>query len=119
MNELFFYGGVVLTIFFLVLSVVIFIKFKIIEVLKYYFMRVNKKKFDKSYISEFTRNIKAKTMGLRDSTEILGTANTDSKDGEEENTDILDIAKNYATALLDAESTVFLPEIEENEELIS
>lgn len=88
MNEAFFYTGIVFTIFFLVLSIIIFIRQNIIEAIKYYFKIQNKKNSVKLTKKENDKvNVNKNETMLIDSNE----------------TEVLNIAKNYATTILEAE----------------
>ena len=103
MNQILFYGGLVLAIIFFLLTVFLFFFQRIPIVIKYFNNIKSKKVFKNS-----RGNYKVMpNKSIQKSIEVGG------KDEIEQKTELLDIAQNYATALLDADSTVLLPEIDE------
>lgn len=104
MNEIFFYAGLVLAGSFFILSVVLFFSQRIPAVIRYFF-RMSKKKIKYSAVNENRVIYKSSgKTGQEDVTQLLV---------EPEKTELLEVAQNYATALLDADSTTLLPEIDE------
>jgi len=96
MYEMIFYIGIVLAFSFFVLAVFLFFKYKIPIVIQY-FLRMSTKKLPK---------IAGKSDKAIDKREKVVN----------EQTELLDVAQNYATALLDADNTEILPYIDENGE---
>lgn len=96
MSEIMFYCGIVFSIFFMIATIVYFIKANILEAFKYYFkiQKSNKMKNNNNVLS-FKKNIVNKDI---------------SKENEDE-TSIINIAENYATTLLDAEDSTQLLDI--------
>ena len=102
MYETMLYLGLILGGVFLLLTIYLFIHNKIIRVIRYFLKKENKK------------------VGT---TRVTKEARKASKTNEEKEnqpkndnvaTEILEIAQNYATALLDVESTTILPELDAN-----
>lgn len=97
MSEVFFYGGIVLAIVFFILTVFFFFRFKIPRVIRYFLRRENKKiSSQKGGGSHVSSPIKRRRPVMEQSN----------------STEVLDIAQNYATALLDADRTELLPELD-------
>lgn len=98
MNQILFYVGIVFAIFSFTLTIVIFLRENIIEATKYYFKIQNKK--NNKFKNKKENNKKGKITIEVDNTEMLSDQ-TILLEGED--TEILRIAKNYATTLLSAE----------------
>ena len=96
MYEMIFYIGIVLAISFFMLAVFLYFKNNIPIVIQY-FLRMSNKKLPKSTVKA-DKYIDKKEKVVNEQTELL------------------DVAQNYATALLDADNTEILPYIDENGE---
>ena len=94
MYEMIFYIGIVLAISFLVFTTFLFFKYKIPIVIQY-FLRMSTKKLPKSTMKLDKAIVKREKV-------------------VNEQTELLDVVQNYATALLDADNTEILPYIDEN-----
>ena len=107
MNQILFYGGLALAIICFILTVFLFFFQKIPSVVKY-FRNVNSKKVfknSKSYKAQKHKTIKVKETKKSDAYKA---------NEYEQRTEILDVVQNYATALLDADSTELLPELNDD-----
>lgn len=97
MYEVMYYVGLVLSISFFLLSVFLFFYHKVPSVVRYFIKMGNKRVVN----PDKARNSSDNQTDSDNSTELL----------DDESTSLLDVAKNYATALLDADSTTLLPEL--------
>lgn len=106
MYETFLYAGLVLAIGFFITAFILFFKNKIPTVIKY-FMHVAVKR---SYRPSMTTYITApKTPREKEDT-------TQTLDTGDEKTEVLGVARQYATALLEADSTTILPSLDKEDE---
>lgn len=104
MNNILFYGGLTLGIVFLLLSIFLFFFQKIPAVIRY-FRNINSKKI-------FKNNHTYKVSQQKTSKHKKATISvTRQQNNDDQKTELLDIAQNYATALLDADSTEILPDL--------
>ena len=113
MNELIFYGGLILAAAAFGAAVLLFFKNDIISVFRYYLKYSSRASQLKSFMESDSRlrqqpADKDSEMVYAQLTELL-----DSEDSGMEETEILG-ASNYATALLLADNTEFLPDININ-----
>jgi|LSQX01.2.fsa_nt_gb hypothetical protein len=99
MNEVMFYGGIVLSVSFFILTVFLFIYNKVPYVIKYFIQIRRKKVFRTALVVNKVSGVEASNVKLN--------KNISS---ENENTVLLDDVECYVTALLDDESTSLLPE---------
>ncbi len=106
MNEILFYAGLVFAALLFILSVILLFSQNIPGVIRY-FLRMRKRKINYKFASE--NRVIYKTSGG------TGTDTSTQTLTESEKTELLDIAQNYATALLDADSTTLLPELSEHQ----
>ncbi|CDM68298.1 putative membrane protein [Clostridium bornimense] len=96
MYEILFYGGIVFSTIFLIISISIFFKFNIIEAIKYKITKISRKRIsEKNYKKD-----EIVEMNIENENTII-IKNNNSVD----NTELLTIAENYATALIAAEAT--------------
>lgn len=103
MNEIMFYVGLVLAWTFFLLAIFLFFYYKVPSVIKYFLKMGNKKLSQKELRREAL--IMKQSANLNGSTELL--SRTDK-------TGLIEVAQNYATALLDADSTtMILPNLDE------
>ena len=103
MYQILYYAGFVLMIGGFITAVVLLFKNRIPSVIRY-FIRMSGKKRPKSSVTEYKAAAKT-AVPQSESTELL--------DAKGEPTVLLDAAHQYATALLDADSTTLLPELDE------
>lgn len=103
MWEILFYGGIVFSVMFLIMSIIVFFKFNIMEAIKYKIGKINRKRVNgKNYKSD-----EVVEMNIENENTIIIKGNNSI-----DNTELLTIAENYATALIAAEdSTNVLDEI--------
>ncbi len=102
MYDILFYSGLVLSAAFFVTAVILFFGNRIPSVIKY-FMHISGKRIRRTPMPD--HSVKEKNASANDeATEILSSV--------DEPTELLDIAQQYATALLDADSTTLLPSLE-------
>lgn len=103
MWEILFYGGIVFSVMFLIMSIIVFFKFNIMEAIKYKIDKINRKRVNgKNYKSD-----EVVEMNIENENTIIIKGNNSI-----DNTELLTIAENYATALIAAEdSTNVLDEI--------
>ena len=99
MSEVFFYGGIVLSAVFLALAIFLFFRNKIPSAISYFLRHENPK----------VVSYKKGGSPRHDSSNLPRRAVKDPG----RDTEVLDIAMNYATALLDADRTELLPELDE------
>lgn len=96
MCEILFYGGIIFSTIFLIMSIIVFFKFNIIEAIKYKINKISRKRInEKKY-----KNDEVVEMNIENENTII-IKNNNSVD----NTELLTIAENYATALIAAEAT--------------
>ena len=114
MNETIYYIGLILSIIFFIASVVLFIIKKIPTVIGY-LLKIGKIKIGgKNAESSATLSIEAMNARLKTQTGEQTNLLFDGDEGtlsDAEQTNLLSTVQNYATALLDADSTSILPEI--------
>lgn len=108
MNQILFYGGLALAVICFLLTVFIFFFQKIPSVIKY-FRNVNSKKVFKA--SHSYKVTKQKSVKIKDANKKQNVTKSNDYD---QRTEILDVVQNYATALLDADSTELLPELNDD-----
>ncbi len=102
MYDVLFYAGLVLSAAFLIAAVILFFGNRIPTVIRY-FVHISGKKIRRTPMLDYP--VKEKSAPADDeATEILNSA--------DEPTELLDIAQQYATALLDADSTTLLPSLD-------
>lgn len=103
MDEILFYGGIVFSVMFLIMSIIVFFKFNIMEAIKYKISKINRRRVNgKNYKSD-----EVVEMNIENENTIIIKGNNSV-----DNTELLTIAENYATALIAAEdSTNVLDEI--------
>ena len=107
-NEILFYAGIVFAGFFLLLSFFLFFYQKVPSVIRY-FMKMGNKRVS----SQGFKIVNAPGNTHKHSkTDISRGKNNSNESGS---TELLDIAQNYATALLDADSTTLLPYLNDTE----
>lgn len=108
MSEVMFYCGSVFSIFLFIVSVLYFFKAHIIEAFRYYFKIQKGAKRDNKIKMRKTNSVSSADV----------TRNKDIMEGEtnllENETDIISAAENYATTLLDAESSTELLNLDED-----
>lgn len=103
MNEIMYYAGLVLAASCFLLSIFLFFYHKIPSVIRYFLKMGNKKLSKKELKREAI--IMRQSSQMNSSTELLSRT---------EKTEFLEVAQNYATALLDADSTtMILPNLDE------
>lgn len=105
MNNILFYGGFALAIVFFLITVFLFFYQKIPSVIRYFHNIRNKKVFKNSrgYKVPKQKSLKNKAESIK--------AQPVKQEIQDERTQLLDVAQNYATALLDADCTELLPEL--------
>ena len=106
MNEILFYAGLVFAAMFFILAVVLLFSQNIPAVIRY-FLKMRNRKIKYSTMNE--NRVVYKSSGG------TGEDNSTQTLVESEKTELLDVAQNYATALLDADSTTLLPDLNDNE----
>lgn len=109
MNNVLMYGGLALAVVFFLITVFLFFYQKIPSVIKYFYNIRNKKVFKNSHGYKVPKQKPSKKK-----VESTKAAQPVKQEIQDERTQLLDIAQNYATALLDADSTELLPELDEN-----
>lgn len=105
MNEIMLYGGLLLAIVCFLLAVFLFFFHKISSVIKYFYNINSKKVFKNSHGYKAPKQKAVKSKHENKKLQINNINETEQK------TELLDVAQNYATALLDADSTELLPEL--------
>lgn len=108
MNQILFYGGLALAVICFLLTVFLFFFQKIPSVIRY-FRNVNSKKVFKTSYSYKVPKQKPVKINNINKKQIV-----DKQNIYDQRTEILDVAQNYATALLDADSTELLPELNDD-----
>lgn len=108
MNEILFYAGIVFAGFFLLLSFFLFFYQKVPSVIRY-FMKMGNKRVS----SQGFKMVNAPVNAHSHSKNNVSRGKHYSK--ESGSTELLDMAQNYATALLDADSTTLLPYLNDTE----
>ena len=106
MNEAFLYGGIVMCFIFLIISIIIFVKYKIPESFVY-LIKINKgKKYNNKIYS--TNNLTKNKINTSNQLK-------NSSIHEVEPTEVMDAVQSFAEALLAAEKTEILEELEDTE----
>jgi len=112
MNEILFYAGIVFTGFFLLLSFFLFFYQKVPSVIRY-FMKMGNKRVSLQGMKAVTASGDKEKHGKKNVSRAKNyTQGGDNLQGSS-STELLDIAQNYATALLDADSTTLLPDLKD------
>ncbi len=99
MNEAFLYGGIVMCFISLIITIIVFVKYKIPESITY-LMKINKGKKYNNKIYSTNNSTKNK----------INNSNYDL-----EKTEVMDAVQSFAEALLAAEKTEILEELEDTE----
>ena len=118
MNEVLFYGGLLLAISAFVMAIILFFKNDILSVVRYYLKyNVQYLKLKNSMPAQ-KKEVKNKEEDLEKETELIYQELTELLSSEEEQIEETEIlgASSYATALLIADNTVLLPDINESQE---
>lgn len=103
MNEIMYYVGLVVGVSCFLLSIFLFFYHRIPSVIRY-FLKMGNKKLSKKALKKQAVIMK-QSKEMEESTELLSRT---------QKTDFLEVAQNYATALLDADSTtIVLPNLDE------
>lgn len=104
MNQILFFSGIVFAGFFLLLSIFLFFYQKVPAVIRY-FLKMGNKKVTARGAGSVVPAGKTSAKSKKDNLQRKKTSQAGSS------TELLDIAQNYATALLDADSTTLLPDL--------
>ena len=99
MSEVFFYGGIVLSVAFFALTIFFFFRNKIPSAVSYFLRHENRK------VVSYRKDGLPRPASPKKPRKAVKDPGRD--------TEVLDIAMNYATALLDADRTELLPELDE------
>jgi len=110
MNQILFFSGIVFAGFFLLLSIFLFFYQKVPAVIRYFLKMGNKRVETKGF-----KPVKAagatSAKGKKENQQRKKAADSMKASQTGSSTELLDIAQNYATALLDADSTTLLPDL--------
>lgn len=119
MNEIFYYLGLVLSLSFLVISVVLFFSLKIKSAIVYllenkgirfnHTNQKNRKMKEKQKTGKVKQDKQAKIN--TGETELLESGDKTELLGSDDKTELLDVAHEYATALLEADCTEILSDM--------
>lgn len=105
LNKILFYGGIVLAILFFILSIVVFFTQGIPTVIRYYLRKNNKKviKFPQNKGDDVYKNL-SKEFKSKEIDKL-------------EETELLSVAQNYATALLEADNSTYILDLDDEDVL--
>lgn len=112
MNEILFYAGLVFAGFFLILSIFLFFYQKVPSAIRY-FMKMGNKRVPSQGMKVVTSSGNAQKRSRKNVARATNYKQGGDNLQGSSSTELLDIAQNYATALLDADSTTLLPELTE------
>ena len=110
MNQILFFSGIVFAGFFLLLSIFLFFYQKVPAVIRY-FLKMGNKKVTGSGTGPVVPAGKTSAKSKKDNLQRKKTSQGMKASQAGSSTELLDIAQNYATALLDADSTTLLPDL--------
>ena len=96
MDEILFYGGIVFSAIYLIMSMIVFFKLNIMEAIKYKISKINRSRISRKN----RKNDEVVEMNIENENTIIIKGNNSV-----DNTELLTIAENYATALIAAEET--------------